>query len=462
MDSQKVPTSLEQTAARVPLQAFSLCLMALLWLGSALGLARSAGTLELTAPDDTDLTVERFVPETESPAALVVWIPSEFGFNADHRSLARRIAEQGLEVWLVDLLQAYFVPAGHGALDTVPPDTVAAVLDAAAERAPGRVYVLTSEGGARLVLEAAWGWQAAHPGQNDLRGLILLHPFLYQGFPQPGEEAGFVPEAGLANLPIYLVQPGLTTQAWRIPELMDALRRGGASVYVERLEGVADGFVDKDPETIGPRDLDARHAFPALVRRAVRLLSHFEPAPLPARPRPVKPEREDSGEGAGAGFRPYPGAPPPPELRLPDLQGRVHDLRDYRGRVVLVNFWASWCPPCVEELPSLNRFVRDYRPRGLEVLAVDVAEPREQLEAFLRRMPVEARILLDREGVTVRPWKVFGYPTNVLVDRMGRMRYLRYGGLDWDDPEVRAVVDGLLAEPVQGEPAPRSTAATAR
>ena len=401
--------------------------------------------LELVAPDGTELSVERFVPSSgRRPEALVVWIPSEFGFNRDHRGLAQRIADRGLEVWLVDLLQAYFIPAGHGALDAIPPQAVGVVLDEAVHTAPGRVYVLTSESGARLVLDAVWSWQAAHPGSRDLRGLILLHPFLYAGFPEPGEEVRFVPETALANLPVYLVQPALTTQAWRLPELVSALRRGGAAVYVERLEGVADGFVDKPPEAIGARDRAARAAFPALVRRAVRLLAHFEPAPLPSR----KPAAASGGGGqaAGAGFRPYPDAPEAPALRLPDRSGRIHDLRAYRGRVVLLNFWASWCPPCVAELPSLNRFVRAYRDRGLVVLAVDVAEPRDQLEAFLQHTPVEALILLDAEGVTVRPWRVFGFPTNVLVDKAGRLRYLRYGGLDWDDPQVRRTVDALLAE----------------
>jgi hypothetical protein len=198
-----------------------------LWVAAGAAVAEPASPrpLELTAPDGTELVVERFVAQAPEPP-LVVWIPSEFGFNPAHRELARRIAARGLEVWLVDLLQAYFVPAGHGALDEVPAATVETVLDAAARHAPGRVFVLTSEGGARLVLDAAWRWQAANPGRRDLRGLVLLHPFLYAGFPEPGGEARFVPEAGLANLPVYLVQPGLTTQAWRLPELTEALRRG--------------------------------------------------------------------------------------------------------------------------------------------------------------------------------------------------------------------------------------------
>lgn len=452
-----MPKSLVQMTWNV-LVRLGLAVGLALWLGQAM----AAPPLKITAPDGTELAVERFEPVGVSSPPLVVWIPSEFGFNADHRRLAQRIAQRGVEVWLVDLLSAYFVPAGHGALDGIPERTVTAVLDRAAEAAPGRVFLLTSEGGGRLVLGAVWRWQSEHPGRRDLRGLILLHPFLYAGLPEPGAEPRFVPETGLANLPVYLVQPGLTTQAWRLPELTEALRRGGAAVYVERLDGVADGFVDKDPETIGPRDLAAREAFPDLVRRALRLLSHFEPTPLPPRPDRAAEKRTPPEHAVQTGFSPYPGSPKPPPLRLPDREGRIHDLRDYRGRVVLVNFWASWCPPCVAELPSLNRFVRDYRARGLVVLAVDVAEPREQLEAFLKRMPVEARILLDTEGDTVRPWKVFGYPTNVLIDKAGRMRYLRHGGLDWDDPEVRRTVDALLAEPAPGGPAASSEGAVPR
>ena len=152
-------------------------------------------------------------------------------------------------------------------------------------------------------------------------------------------------------------------------------------------------------------------------------------------------------------MRPYTGTAQAPELALDDLSGRHQRLRDRRGRVVLVNFWASWCPPCVEELPSLSRLYGQLHPGGLEILAVDVGESADTVRQFLRDKPTGFPVLFDPDGTALRAWKVYAFPTSFILDASGRIRYSVFGAFDWQTPEVLDSLRRLMhAAPVRADP----------
>jgi thiol-disulfide isomerase/thioredoxin len=132
-------------------------------------------------------------------------------------------------------------------------------------------------------------------------------------------------------------------------------------------------------------------------------------------------------------------------LALKDLTGRLHDLADYRGKAVVVNFWATWCQPCREELPSLERLRDAMRGRQFEVLAVNVAEGEPRVKGFLAEVPLRLPVLLDRDGDTQRAWKVRGLPATFLLDREGAIRYWYLGELDWAQPDILRTVESLLS-----------------
>jgi thiol-disulfide isomerase/thioredoxin len=136
-------------------------------------------------------------------------------------------------------------------------------------------------------------------------------------------------------------------------------------------------------------------------------------------------------------------AKPAAALALADLDGTLHDLAQLRGRLVVVNFWATWCPPCRREMPSLERLRQKLAARGLTVLAVDVGEDADTVFAFSGQLEPapDFPILLDRDSAAMQRWQVRGLPTTFVVDPDGRVIYRAVGGREFDHD---AVVDRLL------------------
>jgi len=139
----------------------------------------------------------------------------------------------------------------------------------------------------------------------------------------------------------------------------------------------------------------------------------------------------------------YQEAGPTPPLALKDLGGKPHTLEDYRGQVVLLNFWASWCTPCLIEMPAMQRLEAAFPDTAFTVLAVNVKESRGKVWRFQKMLDVNFRVLLDTTGKAAEDWGVAVYPTSYLIDTTGRIRYMAYGMLDWDSAEVKQVIKRL-------------------
>ena len=163
-----------------------------------------------------------------------------------------------------------------------------------------------------------------------------------------------------------------------------------------------------------------------------------------------------SSAANGAELRPWT-AGATPSLALEDLEGRTHSLADYRGKVVLVNFWATWCEPCRAEMPSMERLRARLSAQPFAVLGVNMAEPLSRIEKFTAALPVGFTLLRDRDGATAKAWRARVLPASFLVDRDGRVRYYVYGEVDWTSEAVLARVRELLRSSASS-----STTASAR
>ena len=133
-----------------------------------------------------------------------------------------------------------------------------------------------------------------------------------------------------------------------------------------------------------------------------------------------------------------------PALELADLKGAKHRLSNYRGSVVLVNFWATWCVPCREEMPSIERLRASLEGRRFAVLAVNLAEPESRIRKFLESVPVRFPVLLDRDAQASKAWQARVLPATYIVGPDGAIRYRHVGELDWSKPEVRETILALL------------------
>ena len=133
-----------------------------------------------------------------------------------------------------------------------------------------------------------------------------------------------------------------------------------------------------------------------------------------------------------------------PSLALNDLSGRAHAIGDYRGRVLLVNFWATWCEPCRAEMASMQRLQERLAGRPFTVLLVNHGEARIRVGEFVKREALGFSILLDPNQDASRAWRVRVLPSSFLVDAVGRVRYTVIGEMDWASPESVETVQALL------------------
>jgi len=141
---------------------------------------------------------------------------------------------------------------------------------------------------------------------------------------------------------------------------------------------------------------------------------------------------------------------PAPNFKLPDLDGKTHHLSDYKGRPVIINFWATWCPPCREELPSMNRGWAKIKSEGIAMLAINIGEDEDTIFTFTGDYPIDFSILLDESGEVINQWPIKGLPTTFVIDPEGRIVYRAIGGREWDADELLNQVRALKRQNKSG------------
>jgi len=149
---------------------------------------------------------------------------------------------------------------------------------------------------------------------------------------------------------------------------------------------------------------------------------------------------------AQAGIQPWSSDNMANEFTLPDLKDNMHALSSYKGKVVLVNFWASWCPPCIYEMPELTRLKKHLVDQPFEIIAVNVGEKKYRVRKFVKLINFTLPVLLDTSQDTFNAWGVKTLPTSFLIDAEGNIRYRIRGNPDWDDKNTIAVIEQLISE----------------
>lgn len=416
------------------------------------GVTQAGFTVHLEGADQ--LEVHEFGAQGDGP--LFLWLVNQYAELETPNAIIRTLAERDATVWRTDLLDSLLLQRSGDAIRSMDGAPVAALLDAAVRSGRGPVVVVACDRMAVPLLRGLRTWQESADDTTAVAGGILLFPNLYRGTPVAGEEPELLGIVAATNMPVAVFQPALGTNRDRIGPLLETLYAAGSPAYAWMIDGVRDYYLlhSEEPENkaletmAGIMPEDVRRAVantPQQLLEAARLLAvtprpaHVaaldERAEMPIAPAYGLIEREPR---------------PAPDYALVDARGSDHELAESLGRVTLVNFWATWCPPCVHEIPSMNRLAAAYDEREFAIVSINFREEPEHILQFMREVAVDFPVLMDEDGQVSREWGVFAFPSSFILDRQGRIRYTVNTAIEWDTDTVRQVIDRLRAESPPG------------
>ncbi|MCK5250485.1 MAG: TlpA family protein disulfide reductase [Spirochaetaceae bacterium] len=142
------------------------------------------------------------------------------------------------------------------------------------------------------------------------------------------------------------------------------------------------------------------------------------------------------------GFRPIPEGSEFPDISFTDTGNQTHSLGEFKGSVILLNFWASWCPPCRAEMPSMGHLAEELKNSDFVMIPVNVQEPLELVESFVTEFEIGFPVYLDINADAARAIGVSGLPTSILIDRDGSAVAVVTGAIEWDDDELISMMRG--------------------
>jgi peroxiredoxin len=397
-----------------------------------------AEDLNLTDFEGNDIAVQ------VSPAdgdLLMIWLLDHDEPRPMFDTLLQQFVKQGIEVWQVDLLESHFLPRSSENIRTLSGQGVATVLVAAHDNSDKRILLASYDRMPLPLLRGVRQWQT-QTSTSRLAGAILFYPNLFGPPPIAGEEPVIDPILYATNIPLAIFQPALGSHRWRINKILSVLWQAGSPSYVYLVPKVRDWFFMGEGES--ESSLDETVATAKIPQQVRHLANLFETHPKPSSALPMTPQK--AAPGAIRSLVQLKRPKPVPSFSLSDISGHPFDSNSLDGDVVLINFWATWCPPCVEEIPSLNRLKRLFKDQDLQIISIDFRETPKQMSAFLQRIPVDFPVLMDEQGLTSMKWRVFSFPSTFIIDRAGRIRYSANRAINWDSQEVIDTLKQLLAE----------------
>ncbi|UQB42913.1 TlpA family protein disulfide reductase [Thiomicrospira microaerophila] len=413
-------------------QAWCLAFMLSLALSSGI----QAKTLTLS---ETTLSVQISSPSI-APVARVLWLVSEYGVLSAETQLANQLTSAGLESWQVDLFEPLFLSPTARALDEIPTQLVAELIEQA-HQDDLPLFIIAPNKAAQLAVRGLQNYQKTPKSQL---ALILLNPNLYLATPSPGELPVYWPHTKTLNLPTWVIQAELSPWRWQLIELQQQLAHSGSPVFLQLMPQVRDRFYFR-PDALDIELATQQQLSHQLLQAMQQLTSKMHQARASgalAQETPISLIADSISDQ----LQKYQGSQQA-NFDLVDLNGVNHRLNDYQGKVVLLNFWASWCPPCLHEMPSMTRLKSLLSDQPFEILAVNLAEHPEDFAEFLTQNPVNFPILLDPQGLAIQNWRIIAYPTTYLIDQQGKIRYALFGGTEWDQPHHIQVIQQLLNNP---------------
>ena len=404
----------------------------LLWLASRSGIAAEQVMVPLASGDE--ITVEHYPAEGKF---LMLWFAPEYGLREAHRSLAGDLSKQHIEVWLTNLVDSLFMPNGTHSIRQLDGQHVAEMIAYAHKKTGKKIIVAGDSYASVIALTGARRWQEKQVAAPYLVGAILFSPYTYASIPPLGQLPSYLPIVSATNIPIMIYQAQNSAIIGQFDTLTSKLRQHGSPVYTRFIPGVMSLFYQ--PEATVQMKREAKR-IPANIYKMLNLL---EKSPLPGKPIPL-PAGSHNASGIDIQLRPFRGNAQPVAIKLRDTQGNIISKPGFKGKVTVINFWATWCPPCIREIPSLNRLKQKMQGMPFELISINYAEEEASIKDFMRQVHVNFPVLLDHDGAFAQRWKVISYPSTFIIDPEGNIRYGVNAAIEWDNPEVIARIKSLF------------------
>ncbi|WP_455220752.1 TlpA family protein disulfide reductase [Kaarinaea lacus] len=388
----------------------------------------------IVASDGTELSFMRYPAKGNH---LIIWIAPGYGVHKRSVQVATQLADDGIEVWQIDLAEALFLPHSTEQMRSFTGQYVADLIEAA-HRETGKSILLSARSyGAIPLLRGVRLWQTRKPNKAYVLGAILFSPDLYTTVPSLGVEPEYVPIASATNIPIMIFQDGIRGNRWYVHRLIETLTTGGSQSMLKILPGVSALFFTEDD---APETVEAIANLPKDIKTSIQLLAKMR---APITPAPMTKQFKAVGSGIDNRLKTFKGNFLPYPLDLKDASGKLYHKDNYKGQITVVNFWATWCPPCVQEIPSLNRLREKMQDIPFELISVNYAESPATIKEFLKKVDVNFPVLLDKTGKVSVHWKVIAFPSTFIIGPDGKIHYGVNAAIHWDNPEVVGTIKSL-------------------
>ena len=389
---------------------------------------------QIVASDGTELNFMRYPATGEY---LIIWIAPGYGIHQRSVQVAQRVAAKGIEVWQIDLADTLFLPRSTEQMRAFTGKYIADLIEAAHKETGKKIILSARSYGAIPLLRGVRTWQTHKPEKAYVRGAILFSPDLYTTVPSLGVDPEYLPIASATNIPIMIFQDGIRGNRWYVNNLIETLTIGGSQPSLKILPGVSALFFNDDN---APETLQAIANLPDDMVTAIRSMDKM-PAPVTASS--MQKQFKPVGSGIDSRMKPFKGKFLPHPIDLKDSSGKRYQKDSYKDQVTIVNFWASWCPPCVEEIPSLNRLREQLKDIPFELISVNYAESPATILEFLEKVDVHFPVLLDETGKQSVRWKVIAFPSTFIIGADGKIHYGVNAAIHWDSTEVVSAITDL-------------------
>jgi len=375
---------------------------------------------------------------------VLLWFYSEAGPQKNDINTAKSLAELGIEVWLIDLFESYFLPTALSSMDQIPARDLSQFIETA-YKITGKTIIPFGTGRATIpLLRASRQWQADYPDSSAMPGIILMSPKFFIETPDPGLKGELMPVVKNSNELLFIMQPTQSPWYWKLDTTIPALESNGSDIYIQRIKDVRDRFYFRPDANALEQKITLQ--LPIYLNNAVQALTKFPSKKRITKTRIINQPVAVNTKKAKK-LKPHKGSVSPPELNLLSINNSSVNLSQLKNKVILVNFWATWCPPCVHEMPSMQRLQDSFRTDDFIILGVNMAEEKTTISQFLKnKVSVNFPILMDSDGATLKRWNVFAFPTSYVIDKKGLIRYSLFGGFEWDNKESVSIIRDLVNE----------------